>query len=81
MRKRRVLNSGEACSSDEQIEGRGGPIRECFSHGDDATLFGGFGGHEVGGPDPAAPGLPWGHDAWKLLHRHAGRLTDKQRPS
>ncbi len=122
-------------ANDELIEGRGGPIRDCFSHGDDATLFGGFGGHEMGwgqiGPRlewvaqsfaggtcayeivSSAAGhqlafavqfergqarlrgrptpLPldfrvtmvfrWENDAWKLLHRHADHLTDKQRPS
>ena len=115
--------------------GRVGPIRDCFSRGDDATLFGGFGGHEIGWAR-IGPRLEWvaqsfaggtcayeivssaaGHelafvvefergqarivgraeplsldfrvtmvfrweaDAWKLLHRHADHLTDKQRPS
>jgi SnoaL-like domain len=122
-------------ANDELLQGRGGPLRECFSHGDDVTLFGGFGGHEVGWaqigprlewvaqsfaggtctyeiiscaaghqlafvvqfergearitgrPDP----LPldfrvtmvfrWEDGAWKLLHRHADHLSDKQRPS
>jgi len=122
-------------ANDELIEGRGRPIRDCFSHREDATLFGGFGGHEVGwaqiGPrlewvaqsftggtcayeiissaagrelafvvqferaQARITGRPaplvldfrvtmvfrWEDGAWKLLHRHADHLSDKQKPS
>jgi len=122
-------------ANDELLEGRGAPIRECFSHHADTTLFGGFGGHEMGwvqiGPRlewvaqsfaggtcryeiiSSAAGrelafvvqfergearitgratplsldfrvtmvFRWEDGAWKLLHRHADHLTDKQKPS
>ncbi|MGH7332342.1 MAG: YybH family protein [Candidatus Rokuibacteriota bacterium] len=45
-------------ANDELIEGRGGPIRDCFSHREDAALFGGFGGHEVGWAQ-IGPRLEW----------------------
>jgi SnoaL-like domain len=45
-------------ANDELIEGRGGPLRDCFSHREDATLFGGFGGHELGWAE-IGPRLEW----------------------
>jgi hypothetical protein len=122
-------------ANDELIEGRGALLRECFSHREDITLFGGFGGHEVGwsqiGPrlqwvarsfaggrcayeviastasdevgfavqfergvaritGRAEPlelnfrvtmAFRWEEGAWKLVHRHADHLVEKQRPS
>ena len=39
-----------ACNraNDALLEGRSGPLKDCFSHGEDVSLFGGFGGHERG---------------------------------
>jgi ketosteroid isomerase-like protein len=122
-------------ANDELIEGRVGPLRDCFSHREDTTLFGGFGGHEAGwsqigprlewvaqsfaggtctyeiinsgaGSDLAfvvqfergearvtgrtAPLnldfrvtmiFRWENGAWKLVHRHADHLVDKQKPT
>jgi hypothetical protein len=122
-------------ANDELIEGRVGSLRDCFSHGADATLFGGFGGHEVGwaeiGPrlewvaqsfaggtcryeviataasselasvvqfergEARITGRPaplrldfrvtmvfrWEDGAWRLLHRHADHLFEKQTPT
>ena len=122
-------------ANDELIEGRGALLRDCFSHREDITLFGGFGGHEVGWSQ-IGPRLEWvaqsfagGHCAyeiiastasdevgfavqfergearvtgraeplalnfrvtmafrwedggWKLAHRHADHLAEKQRPA
>jgi ketosteroid isomerase-like protein len=122
-------------ANDELLQGRAEAIRDCFSHAEDATLFGGFGGHEVGWGE-IGPRLEWvarsfaggtcayeiissgaGNElafvvqfergqariagraapltldfrvtmvfrredgAWKLLHRHADHLSDKQRPT
>jgi hypothetical protein len=121
-------------ANDELIEGRGALLRECFSHREDITLFGGFGGHEAGwsqiGPrlqwvaESFAGGrcdyeiiasaasdevgfvaqfergeariagraeplelnfrvtmaFRWEDGAWKLVHRHADHLAEKQRP-
>ena len=122
-------------ANDELIEGRGALLRDCFSHREDATLFGGFGGHEVGwaqiGPRlewvaqsfaggrcayeiiAATAGgelafvvqfergearvtgrtellllnfrvtmvFRWEDGAWRLLHRHADHLAEKQKPT
>lgn len=66
-------------ANDELIEGRGGPIRDCFSHREDATLFGGFGGHEVGWTQ-IGPRLEWvaqsfagGMCAYEIISSAAGR--------
>lgn len=121
-------------ANDELIDGRGEAIRGCFSHREDISLFGGFGGHETGwsqiGPRlewvaqsfaggrcdyeviasaasdelafvvqfergeahmidrPEPLGLDfrvtmvfrWEDGAWRLIHRHADHLVDKQRP-
>jgi hypothetical protein len=45
-------------ANDELIGGRGELLRDCFSHREDATLFGGFGGHEVGWAQ-IGPRLTW----------------------
>jgi hypothetical protein len=65
-------------ANDELIEGRGGPLRDCFSHREDATLFGGFGGHELGWAE-IGPRLEWvaqsfagGQCAYKILGSSAG---------
>lgn len=66
-------------ANDELIGGRGGPIRDCFSHREDATLFGGFGGHEVGWAQ-IGPRLEWvaqsfagGTCAYEIISSAAGR--------
>jgi hypothetical protein len=117
------------------LAGRGAAIKNAFSHRNDTSLFGGFGGHEVGwaqiGPrldwvarsfaggscvydvlaSAAGPELAyvvqfergeaqlsggasplrldfrvtmifrWEDDAWKLVHRHADHLIEKQSPT
>ncbi len=45
-------------ANDELIRGRGDAIRACFSHREDITLFGGFGGHEAGWSQ-IGPRLEW----------------------
>jgi SnoaL-like domain len=45
-------------ANEELLAGRGAPIKNAFSHSSDATLFGGFGGHEVGW-EQIGPRLDW----------------------
>jgi hypothetical protein len=122
-------------ANDELLQGRGGAIRACFSHREDITLFGGFGGYErgwsqigprldwvaqsfaggrcayeiiaaeagdalafavqfergeariTGRPDPlildfrVTMVFRWEDGAWRLIHRHADHLAEKQRPT
>jgi ketosteroid isomerase-like protein len=121
-------------ANEELLAGRSAPLRACFSHAEDITLFGGFGGHEIGwatiGPrlDWVAETFAGGHctyevlstvvgtdvalvvqfergdaqlhngtthalaqrvsmafrresGAWKLVHRHADPLIEKQAPT
>lgn len=126
-----------ACNqaNDALIDGRSAALKACFSHSQEATLFGGFGGHErgwtaieprldwvarsfaggrcdyellasgagdevgfcvqferieahlTGTPQPARMDLRvtmvfrWEDGAWRLLHRHADHLMDKQAPA
>ena len=65
-------------ANDELIEGRGDLIRECFSHREDISLFGGFGGHEVGWSQ-IGPRLQWvaqsfagGRCAYEIVASGAG---------
>lgn len=122
-------------ANDELIAGRSELLMRCFSHRDDATVLGGFGGHEMGW-QALGPRLEWvgktflggrcdyevltswagtdlGYvvqferivarvvgraepmrldlrvtmvfrrepDGWKLLHRHADELVEKQAPT
>ena len=122
-------------ANDALLAGRGAAIKDAFSQGADCTLFGGFGGHEIGW-EQIGPRLDWvarsfaggscrydvlattvgadlavvvqfergearitGRDAplrldfrvtmvfrleggdWKLLHRHADHLFEKQSPT
>ena len=121
-------------ANDELIAGRSAALMQLFSHRDDATVLGGFGGHEMGWQQ-IDPRLQWVGETflggrcdyevltswaganlgyvvqieriearvadraapltmalrvtmvfrreggeWKLLHRHADELVDKQRP-
>jgi hypothetical protein len=121
-------------ANEELLAGRGELLKECFSHGPDISLFGGFGGHERGWGE-IGPRLDWiaktfagGHceyeevlsgsgvehgfvvqfergearivgraeplrvdfrvtmvfrredGAWRLAHRHADHLVEKQKP-
>jgi len=121
-------------ANEELLAGRSAGIRNAFSHGTDTSLFGGFGGHEVGwaqigprldwvarsfaggscaydviasaagaelayvvqferGEAQLSSGAPlrldfrvtmvfrWEGDAWKLVHRHADHLIEKQSPT
>jgi hypothetical protein len=122
-------------ANDELLEGRSELLKACFSHREDISLFGGFGGHEVGWQQ-IEPRLDWvarsfaggrctyeplvtfvGSDvasvvqfergearisgraaplridfrvtmvfrleegAWRLVHRHADHLVEKQPPA
>ncbi len=58
--------------------GRSGPLKDCYSHREDASLFGGFGGHEMGW-DQIGPRLDWvaqtfvgGHLDYETLASEAG---------
>jgi hypothetical protein len=134
--RQRFAAALDACNraNDALLAGQGGPIKSVFSHREDVTLFGGFGGHEVGWTQ-IGERLDWvaqsfgggrctyevlgsvvgdevavvvqlergearvtGRAAplrldfrvtmafrvengdWKLVHRHADHLIDKQRP-
>jgi hypothetical protein len=122
-------------ANEELLAGRSAAIKEVFSHRADISLYGGFGGHEVGwasiGPrldwvarafagggcvyeaiasaagnelayvvqlergeahlnGRAAPLridfrvtmiFRWENGAWKLVHRHADHLIEKQSPT
>lgn len=122
-------------ANEELLAGRSAAIKNVFSHRNDISLYGGFGGHEVGwtqigprldwvgrsfaggscvydviasaaGPELAyvvqfergeaqLSGSPkplrldfrvtmifrWEGDAWKLVHRHADHLIEKQSPT
>lgn len=45
-------------ANDALIAGRSAPLMALFSHADDATVLGGFGGHEMGWPQ-IGPRLQW----------------------
>lgn len=45
-------------ANDAIIAGRAEPLKACFSHREDISLFGGFGGHEVGWSQ-IGPRLDW----------------------
>jgi hypothetical protein len=45
-------------ANDELLEGRAELLKECFSHGRDVSLLGGFGGHERGWSE-IGPRLDW----------------------
>jgi ketosteroid isomerase-like protein len=55
------------------LHGDSGPLKACFSHRDDASVLGGFGGHEVGwaliGPrlDWVADSFIGGHFTYELI--------------
>jgi len=61
------------------LAGHCGPLRDCFSHQEDISLFGGFGGHEVGWSQ-IAPRLDWvaqsfagGHCTYEPIASIVGR--------
>jgi hypothetical protein len=45
-------------ANDALLDGDSGPLHDCFSHREDISLFGGFGGHEVGWSQ-IGPRLDW----------------------
>ncbi len=65
-------------ANDELLAGRSQLLMECFSHRDDATVLGGFGGHEMGWQQ-LGPRLQWvgqtfagGHCDYEVLTSSAG---------
>ncbi len=45
-------------ANEELLQGRAGPLKELFSHRDDVSVLGGFGGHEIGWA-AIGPRLDW----------------------
>lgn len=60
------------------LHGESAPLKACFSHRDDASVLGGFGGHEVGwkliGPrlDWVADSFAGGHFTYELIVANPG---------
>ncbi len=65
-------------ANEELLAGDATALRACFSHREDISLFGGFGGHEVGW-SAIGPRLTWvaehfagGHCEYEVLSRVVG---------